>query len=112
MLFKKIILIVDFTFIFLWEILVANLRVAYEVLTPQTKARPGVIAIPLDCKNDLEITVLAIIISLTPGTLVLDVSADKKLLFIHAMFITDKTKLIADIKNTFERPVLRILEWN
>lgn len=109
--FEKFILIIKFILIFLWEIVVANLRVAYDVITPQYHARPGVISIPLDCKNDIEITLLAIIISLTPGTLVLDLSPDKKNLYIHAMFLTDKKKLIKEIKHNFEKPIMRILEW-
>lgn len=77
-LFEKIFLIISFIIFLLWEILIANLRVAYDVITPRYRARPGVISIPLDCKNDIEITLLTIVISLTPGTLVLDLSVDKK----------------------------------
>ncbi|WP_131783204.1 Na+/H+ antiporter subunit E [Legionella gresilensis] len=108
-LFIKIILIIHFMLVFIWEILVANLRVAYDVITPRYRAKPGVIAIPLDCRTDIEITLLAIVISLTPGTLALDVSTDKKKLYIHAMFIMDKDRLIAEIKNRFEKPIMRIL---
>lgn len=108
-LFIKLYLVIQFLIIFIWEVIIANLRVAYDVITPQSRARPGVIAIPLECKTNLEITLLVIVISLTPGTLVLDLSSDKKKLFIHAMFITNKAKLIADIKNTFENPIMRIL---
>lgn len=107
--FIKLILIIKFIPFFIWKILIANLRVAHDVITPRSRAKPGVIAIPLDCNTDLEITLLAIIMSLTPGSLALDVSSDKKKLYIHAMFITDKARLIADIKNHFEKPILRIL---
>lgn len=105
----KLVLIIKFMLVFIWEIIIANLRVAYDVVTPGSLAKPGVIAIPLDCQTDIEITLLVIVISLTPGTLVLDLSSDKKELYIHAMFLTDKAKLIADIKNTFEKPLMRIL---
>lgn len=108
-LFIKLVLIIKFIPFFIWEILIANLRVAHEVITPRSRAKPGVIAIPLDCKTDNEITLLAIIISLTPGTLAIDVSSDKKKLYIHAMFITDKDILISNIKNHFEKPIMRIL---
>lgn len=108
-LFIKLTLIIKFMLMLIWEVLIASLRVAHDVLTPGYRAKPGVIAIPLDCKTDIEITLLAIIISLTPGTLALDVSSDKKKLYIHAMFITEKDKLIADIKNHFENTIVRIL---
>ena len=106
----KFVFIIHFFVVFLWEIIIANFRVAHDVITPGFYAKPGVIAIPLDCKTNLEITLLSIIISLTPGTLALDVSRDKKYLYIHDMFIKDKAILIHEIKNKFEKPLLRILE--
>lgn len=105
----KPIIILKFILIFIYEMLVANIRVAHDVITPGIKARPGVIAVPLDCKSDIEITLFAIVLSLTPGTLALDVSSDKKYLYIHAMFVEDKDRLIANIKNVFENPIVRIL---
>ncbi len=108
-LFIKLILIINFIFVILWEMLIANLRVARDVIMPLYQARPGVISIPLECESDIEITLLVIIISLTPGTLVLDISPDRKKLYIHAMFATNKDKLIAEIKNYFEKPIMRIL---
>jgi multicomponent Na+:H+ antiporter subunit E len=93
----------------MFENLKANVRVANDVLTPGTRSRPGVIAIPLDCKNDIEITFLANIISLTPGTLSLDVSSDKTCLYIHAMFIDDINVFKKQLKNKFEKPLLEIL---
>jgi multicomponent Na+:H+ antiporter subunit E len=54
---------------------------------PTHHMRPGVIAMPLEAKTDGEITMVANLISLTPGTLSLDVSDDRKVLYIHAMFL-------------------------
>lgn len=105
----KFLLILKFLLFFIREIIIANLRVAHDVVTPRPRANPGVIAIPLDCNSDLEITLLAIIISLTPGTLALEVSDNKQKLYIHAMFISDKDKLISEIKQHFEAPIMRIL---
>ena len=66
---------IGFGFFFLWEIVKANLRVAYEVLTPRHHMTPGIIAFPLEAKTDAEITILANLITLTPGTLSLSVWA-------------------------------------
>jgi multicomponent Na+:H+ antiporter subunit E len=93
----------------LCALILANLRVAYDVMTPRHLMRPGVIAIPLDAETDAEITILANLISLTPGTLSLDVSEDRKVLYIHAMYIEDVEKTQQDIKNGFERRVLEVL---
>jgi multicomponent Na+:H+ antiporter subunit E len=70
--------------------------------------RPGIIAIPLDARTDLEITLLANLITLTPGTLSLDVSADRRVLYIHVMYIDndDIEAVRRNIKDGFERRVL------
>jgi multicomponent Na+:H+ antiporter subunit E len=93
---------------FLWEIVLANLRVAYDVLTPRHHMRPGIIALPLDVISDVEITLLANLIALTPGSLSLDVSADHKVLYIHAMYIDDVEALQRRIKSSLERRVLEV----
>jgi multicomponent Na+:H+ antiporter subunit E len=97
-------------FFFLWELLMANLRVAYEVLTPGYQMRAAIIAIPLDANSDLEITVLANLITLTPGTLSLDVSADRKILYIHAMHVHDVEKFRKEIKVRLERRVMEVFK--
>ncbi len=107
--FVKVLQVVRFILFFLWELILANLRVAHDVLTPQHYMRPGVIAIPLDAKTDEEINLLANLISLTPGTLSLDVSADRKVLYIHAMYIDDIEKLKKEIKDGFEERLLEVI---
>ncbi len=94
---------------FIWELIKANLRVAYDVLTPGLQIHPGVVMIPLDVKTDTEITVLANLISLTPGTLSLDVSADRRVLYIHEMYIDDPEQVRRRIKDGFERRVIEVL---
>lgn len=100
--------LISFFFFFLYELLKANIQVAHDVITPKFYMQPGIVAFPLAAKSDLEITILANVISLTPGTLSLDVSDDKKTLYIHAMYVNDKEEFIQDIKNGFERRILSI----
>lgn len=106
--FRKIFFIVRLVFLFFWELILSGLWIAYDVLTPSYYMNPGIIAVPLDVQSDEEITLLANLISLTPGTLSLEVSKDRKTLYVHAMYITDKQKLIQEIKNGFERYILEI----
>lgn len=101
--------IITFIFFFLYELWKANLEVAYEVLTPNFGMKPGIVKYPLTAKTDLEISFLANLISLTPGTLSLDVSDDKKVLYIHSMYIKDRESFIAGIQNGFEKRLLEIL---
>jgi multicomponent Na+:H+ antiporter subunit E len=105
----KFVLVVRFALFFIYELFKANLRVAYDVVTPSQYMRPGVIAIPLSVKTDTEITLLANLISLTPGTLSLDVSDDKSVLYLHAMFVDDPDELRHEIKAGFERRVIEVL---
>lgn len=100
--------LVSFIFFFIYELIKANLEVAYEVITPKFRMTAGIVMVPLDAKSDLEITFLANLISLTPGTLSLDVSDDKKVLYVHSMYIKSKEEFIAGIKNGFEKRILEI----
>lgn len=101
--------VIAFIFFFLYELVKANVQVAYDVMTPSFYMKPGIIKIPLTAKSNLEITLLANLITLTPGTLSLDVSDDRKVLYVHAMYVKDKEAFIASIKNGFERRLLEIL---
>jgi multicomponent Na+:H+ antiporter subunit E len=107
--FKKVRQVSYFLLFFLWELLLANLRVAYDVITPKYSMQPGIVAVPLDAKTDAEITLLANLITLTPGTLSLDVSDDRKALYVHGIYISDPDEFIYRIKNGFERLVLELL---
>ena len=80
------------------------------VLRPGMKAQlhPAIIAFPLTVTSDAEITLLANLITLTPGTLSLDVSDDRQFLFIHAIDVIDREAFIRDLKDGFERHVLEV----
>lgn len=99
-----------FAAFYVWELVLSSVRVAYDVLTPRLRARPGIVAVPLDARTDTEITVLANLISLTPGTLSLVVSPDRRTLYVHAMYLDDgPDALRADLKGRMERRVLGLL---
>ena len=82
----------------------------YDVVTPTHYMRPGVIALPLDVTTDMEITLLANMITLTPGSLALDVSEDKKTLYVHEVYINngDIEAKKREIKNGFEKRILKV----
>ena len=85
-------------------------RVAWDVLTPVHKARPAIVAIPLSAKDPLQIVSLANLISLTPGSLSLDVSPDRKTLYVHVMFVDDPDVVRREVKEGLERRVMEALE--
>ncbi|MFQ3588218.1 MAG: Na+/H+ antiporter subunit E [Fimbriimonadaceae bacterium] len=96
---------------FFAELILANLRLAWEVVQPRPKFSPGIIAVPLEAKTDAEITILAILISLTPGTVSINVSPDRRFLYVHMLNIpeADPEKAKAEIKNGFERRILAVM---
>lgn len=106
--FAKLWQLIGFIGFFIRELIKSNLRVIYDVLTPTHHMQPGVIALPLEAGSDAEITLLANLISLTPGTLSLDVSTDKRVLYIHAMYIDDQDALLGELKY-FEQRVLELV---
>jgi multicomponent Na+:H+ antiporter subunit E len=108
--FSKVRQIVSLTFVFLWALILANIRVSYSVLAPFSKMRPGIVAIPLDIESDEEITLLANMITLTPGTLTIDVSDDKRVLYVHGMHVQDPESFREEIKQGFEKRVQEAFE--
>ncbi|MEM8738768.1 MAG: Na+/H+ antiporter subunit E [Planctomycetota bacterium] len=107
--FRKLPASIGFVLFLIYELILANLRVAYDVITPRANRDPAVIGVPLDVETDAEITLLANLITLTPGTLSLDLSPDRKTLYVHAMFAEDRDAFCAEIKRGFERRVLELL---
>ncbi|WP_433937410.1 Na+/H+ antiporter subunit E [Sorangium cellulosum] len=103
--FEKLPGLLSFILFYAKEMVRANLRVARDVLSIRRRSRPGIVAVPLDLTTDLEITVLTILLALTPGTFGLDVSSDRTVLFIHAMFVDSADALRETIKNDLERRV-------
>jgi multicomponent Na+:H+ antiporter subunit E len=95
---------------FLWELIISSFRVAWEVITPGDTSRAQIVEMPLDVKSDIEILLVTNLISLTPGTLSLDVTEDRETLFIHAMFVDDPDELVRSLKNGMERMVKEVFE--
>lgn len=101
---------VSLALLFLWELALSAIRVSALVLTPNLKHKlsPAIIAFPLTAKTDAEITLLANLITLTPGTLSVDVSDDRKHLYVHAIQVDNKEALIRSIAEGFEKKVMEV----
>jgi multicomponent Na+:H+ antiporter subunit E len=97
-----------FLLYFLKEVVVANLKVAAAVIAPRGRLRPAIVAVPLALDRDAEIALLANLITLTPGTLSLDVSPDRRTLYVHAMAVTSPDDLRREIRDGFERRILEV----
>ena len=106
---RKLLHVLALLWLFIRELMLSAIRVAMLVLRPdlRTRLRPEMIEFPLTVESDLEITLLANLITLTPGTLSVDVSDDRKVLLVHAIDVPDRDALIEDIRTGFERAVAR-----
>ncbi len=107
--FSKGIKILSLFGYFFVQLILASLRVAHDVVTKTHYMHPAVVAIPLEAKTDWEITLLSNLVSLTPGTLCLDVSSDRQVLYLHVMYLDDEEALCREIKEGFERRILEVM---
>lgn len=96
--------------LFVYELVLSSVRVAYLICQKSSKLSPGIVAFPLRVTTDAQITVLASLITLTPGTLSLDVSDDRRFLFIHCIDVPDPEALIAGLQSGFEQRILEASE--
>jgi multicomponent Na+:H+ antiporter subunit E len=95
--------------VFIYEMILANFQIALIILSPRIYIRPGIIEYPLDLKNEGAIVLFANMISLTPGTLSVDISEDKKFIYIHAMIMETPDQLRQDIKRIFEKRIQKMM---
>jgi multicomponent Na+:H+ antiporter subunit E len=95
---------------FIWELMLANVKVAIDVLRPGTTIRPAVVAIPLDVTSDGEILLLSMLINITPGSVTIDLSRDRRTLYVHVMHMTSAEASRREIKEGFERRVKLLFE--
>ncbi|QND49920.1 Na+/H+ antiporter subunit E [Rhizobium lusitanum] len=92
--------------LFLRELAKSAWAVAVTVMSPRMDVKPGIFAFPLTVDRDFEIALLANLITLTPGTLSVDVSDDRKTLYVHALDCSDPEAVKRDIAEGFERRIL------
>jgi multicomponent Na+:H+ antiporter subunit E len=100
--------VIKLFFLFCSELVKANIDVVKVVLSPKLSMQPAIFALETDLEKDWEITLLSNLITLTPGTLVIEVSEDNKTLYIHAMDIDDVEQAKLDIKNSFEKAIKEV----
>lgn len=102
-------LILRFVLFYLKELFQANLRMAMAVLSPKLNFTPAVVAIPLESRSDLAVTLLSNLITLTPGSLTLDISSDCSVLYVHTMHADDIDQFRSQIKS-LESRVLEVTQ--
>jgi multicomponent K+:H+ antiporter subunit E len=94
--------------VFLKDIVIANLEVARRILGPESAIRPRFVWVPLGITNPQGVAVFAAMITMTPGTLSVDITPDRRWLLVHAFNIDDEAALIRDVQQRYERPLREI----
>ena len=108
---RRLLGIVHFAGYFLAILIRANLQIAREILTPGFNQTPRIVRYPVQDLDDLQVTVLANCITLTPGTLVVDASEDGHWLYVHCMYAEDRAKAIDGLQKLDDRLRHEVFSW-
>lgn len=106
--FRRVVAIVKLLLLFSYKLILANYDVAKIILTPKLNIEPGIIAVPTKLKTDWEVTLLANLISLTPGTLSMDFSENGRIIYVHSIHVPDKDEAIKEIHDSFEKAIMEV----
>ena len=93
---------------FLKEVIVANFQIAQLVFWKSENVKPALLKIPLDVKTDRGIFLLSSMITLTPGTLSIEVTEDRKFLYVHVIHTENPQDVVSGIKEGFEKKLLEV----
>lgn len=106
--------LITFIIYVIWQIIMSNVVLAWTIIQPKEKMdariNPGIIAVPLTVTHDLEIILLASVITLTPGTISVDLGKnerDEQVLYVHNIRMGDVNEFIEEVKQGFEARIMR-----
>lgn len=108
--FRQVPLILELMAYFLWDLFRANIRIAITILSPRMRLRPAVVAVPVILTSESAVILLANILTLTPGTLTLDVSSDRKMLFVHTVYLTDAERFRKEVLEGYQKRLKELFE--
>jgi multicomponent Na+:H+ antiporter subunit E len=93
---------------YLWEVLISNLRVALDVLTPRHRMQPAFLQVNVEGFTDRQLLAMANLLTMTPGTLSVDVSPDGKCLLVHAMYVDDPVAEARHLEKQFKQRICHV----
>ncbi|MEX0332205.1 MAG: Na+/H+ antiporter subunit E [Puniceicoccaceae bacterium] len=106
-LITRILYTLEFTGFYLFEVVASNLRVARDVLLPAGRMNPGFVRVNVEGMSERQLLALANLITMTPGTLSLDIIDGKELL-VHSLYVEDALKDAKDLEETFKERICRV----
>ena len=106
----KLLKIIPFLLFYIKEVVLSNFIVAADILSPRLRATPEIVEIPLEPeRSDLQLYILSCLVTMTPGTLTVDISPDKDIMTLHVMYAANPEAVIAHIKHNYERRVCDVV---
>jgi multicomponent Na+:H+ antiporter subunit E len=109
-LIMRILKIISFMAFYAWEMLVSSFILAKDILHWNKNFEHGIVAVDIDLKSDMAILAMVNLVSMTPGSLTVELSHDRKKVFIHTMYLDDEQAFVYKIKNDFERRIKEVFE--
>ncbi|MGB0369908.1 MAG: Na+/H+ antiporter subunit E [Opitutales bacterium] len=98
----------EFSIVYIGEVLKSNFEVAYDVLTPVDRMKPAMIKVDVEGLSDRELLAFSNLITMTPGTLSVDVCEERKSILVHAMYSENPKELAQDINETLRKRIAHV----
>ena len=100
--------IVNLLIVFIYELFTSSIAVIRQIIRPRINITPGIFTLETDLEGDLEVTLLALLLTLTPGSVVMEVSSNNKLFYIHAMDIPESSDAALRSQSKFEKAIKKV----
>lgn len=105
---KKVFSIIHLLYLFIMELIISSVLIIKQILRPELNITPGIFSFETELEGDMEVTVLALLLTLTPGSVVLEIAEDNKVFYIHAMDIPESRDAVLKAKETFEKAIMEV----
>lgn len=105
---RRLIMTIKLVLIFIIEIFLSSILVLKQILSPRLKLKPGIITYKTELKTDGEVTTLALLLTLTPGSVVMEVSPEGNVFYIHAIDVEDSKQFLLKSLKKFEKAIMEV----
>lgn len=105
---RRVFSIIKLLWLFNWELLLSSYSVIRQITTPRLNITPGIFTYKTALKGDWEITALALLLTLTPGSVVMEVSEEGDMFYIHAMDIEQSKEAVIRSIGKFEQAIMEV----
>jgi len=105
---KRLLSVVKLLFIFISELTKSSLLVLTQILRPRLKIKPGIFKYETVLRSDLEITMISLLLTLTPGSVVMEVMSEGNIMYVHAMDVENERDAILNQLKNFEKAIMEV----